>query len=343
MRQVIVEPLSLSVLAAVMTHAAERGNPLLRIVRQPQGAVREAARRAARRCKERLVTWGAGAKREEGAEYGCKGRRRVDGGGGARSQQRYGAEGRKHDGSVTQALDRVSFAVACGEFTGIMGPSGSGKSTLLNCLATIDKPSRRHHRRRRARRDRARGQGSWRSSGARTWASSSRIRNLLDTLTAYEEHRAGADHPENARAPEIDPRVREASRTLGIEDVLQKYPTRMSGGQKQRVAAARRHGDPPASLCWPTRPPARSIPGAPAAGNRSILNGAGIHHLMVTHDSFSASTQPHRVHQGRRLYGELRQRHGGVRRSTAASWTWSPSKGGAGEDDAADEVTRHVC
>ena len=55
--------------------------------------------------------------------------------------KRYGAEGRKHDGSVTQALDRVSFAVACGEFTGIMGPSGSGKSTLLNCLATIDKPS----------------------------------------------------------------------------------------------------------------------------------------------------------------------------------------------------------
>ena len=30
--------------------------------------------------------------------------------------KRYGAEGRKHDGSVTQALDRVSFAVACGEF-----------------------------------------------------------------------------------------------------------------------------------------------------------------------------------------------------------------------------------
>ena len=38
---------------------------------------------------------------------------------------------------------------------------------------------------------------------------------------------------------EIDPRVREAARTLGIEDVLQKYPYQMSGGQKQRVAAAR--------------------------------------------------------------------------------------------------------
>ena len=55
--------------------------------------------------------------------------------------KRYGIEGRKRDGSVTQALDRVSFAVAAGEFTGIMGPSGSGKSALLNCLATIDAPT----------------------------------------------------------------------------------------------------------------------------------------------------------------------------------------------------------
>ena len=55
--------------------------------------------------------------------------------------KRYGIEGRKRDGSVTQALDHVSFAVAAGEFTGIMGPSGSGKSTLLNCLATIDAPT----------------------------------------------------------------------------------------------------------------------------------------------------------------------------------------------------------
>ena len=43
--------------------------------------------------------------------------------------------------SVTRAINDISFDVAPGEFTGIMGPSRArARSTLLNCLATIDKP-----------------------------------------------------------------------------------------------------------------------------------------------------------------------------------------------------------
>ena len=42
------------------------------------------------------------------------------------------------DNNVTKAVDRVSFTVQKGEFTGIMGASGSGKTTLLNMISTID-------------------------------------------------------------------------------------------------------------------------------------------------------------------------------------------------------------
>ena len=218
--------------------------------------------------------------------------------------KRYGAEGRKHDGSVTQALDRVSFAVACGEFTGIMGPSGSGKSTLLNCLATIDKPS----------------SGTIVVGGRDVTALAGKElakfrredlgfifqdSNLLDTLTAYENI-ALALTIQKAPVREIDPRVREAARTLGIEDVLQKYPYQMSGGQKQRVAAARAtvtrpnrlrtstSGDPPSSWSRTTR----SRP-ATATASCSSRMAACTASCAVTARS--------------------------VRRSTAASWTWSPA------------------
>src|SRR5918993_1340846 len=39
------------------------------------------------------------------------------------------------------ALDRVSVAVAEGEFVALQGTSGSGKSTLLNLLGGLDHPS----------------------------------------------------------------------------------------------------------------------------------------------------------------------------------------------------------
>ena len=42
-------------------------------------------------------------------------------------------------GSITKAVNNISFNVRKGEFVGIMGPSGSGKTTLLNCISTIDK------------------------------------------------------------------------------------------------------------------------------------------------------------------------------------------------------------
>ena len=138
--------------------------------------------------------------------------------------------------SLTKAIDNISFEVGKGEFVSIMGASGSGKTTLLNCISTLDKVTT----------------GKIYVGGNEiTQLKGNKLNkfrreelgfifqdfNLLDTLTAFENI-ALALSIQNVPAREIELRVRQTARELGIEDVLNKYPYQMSGGQKQRVAIA---------------------------------------------------------------------------------------------------------
>ena len=200
-------------------------------------------------------------------------------------------------GSVTHAVDDVSFSVERGEFVGIMGASGSGKSTLLNCIATIDTPTAGHIR--------VEGQDVTALKGR----SLSRFRrerlgfvfqdcNLLDTLTAFENI-ALALTIRGTPAGEIEGRVKETAELLGITDCLNKYPYQMSGGQRQRTAAARAIITDPALVLADEPTGALDSRGIGAAGCASAkllldrfeaLNREGrATILMVTHDAFTAS------------------------------------------------------
>ena len=137
----------------------------------------------------------------------------------------------------TKALDRVSFDVADGEFIAIMGASGSGKTTLLNCISTIDTISA----------------GSilldevdLSDLSEKKLARFRRERlgfvfqdfNLLDTLTIEEN--IGLTLSLNHKNPKsVQTKVEKIARTLGITDILKKFPCQVSGGQKQRAACAR--------------------------------------------------------------------------------------------------------
>ena len=203
--------------------------------------------------------------------------------------KRYGIEGRKRDGSVTQALDHVSFAVAAGEFTGIMGPSGSGKSTLLNCLATIDAPT----------------SGSihigGRDVGSLAGKELARFRreelgfifqdsNLLDTLTAYENI-ALALTVKGEPTGRVKHKVDAIAATLGVSEVLGKYPYQMSGGQRQRIAAARTMvADPKLVLADEPTGALDSRSATVMLATLEMMNSSlGATIMMVTHDSYAAS------------------------------------------------------
>lgn len=191
--------------------------------------------------------------------------------------------------NLTKALDRVSFDVADGEFIAIMGASGSGKTTLLNCISTIDTVSAG---------DILLDGESITELPSGELAKFRREKlgfvfqdfNLLDTLTLEEN--IGLALALNHTGPKaVQKQVRQTAASLGIEDVLDKFPYQVSGGQKQRAACAR------AMVAGQSLLLADEPTGAlDSSASRNLLEimtkmnqtmGATI--LMVTHDAYSAS------------------------------------------------------
>lgn len=175
-----------------------------------------------------------------------------------------------------------------------MGPSGSGKTTLLNCISTIDNVTT----------------GSIAIDGDDITRLKGRKLeifrrdklgfifqdfNLLDTMTAFENI-ALALTIGGKKGKEVESLVKKAAESLGIEEVLSKYPYQMSGGQKQRVAAARAIVNNPQIILADEPTGALDSKSAKMLLNSieklNIELEATI--LMVTHDAFTAS-YAHRI------------------------------------------------
>lgn len=191
--------------------------------------------------------------------------------------------------SVTKALCDVSFDVLPGEFVGLMGPSGSGKTTLLNCVATIDTVTSGHIL--VDGRDitglRSRALARFRRDDLGFIFQDS---NLLDTLTGFENI-ALALTVKGEPTNQVKTKVEAVARTLGVSEVLGKYPYQMSGGQKQRIAASRAIvADPKLVLADEPTGALDSRSATVMLETLSMMNvslGATI--MMVTHDSYAAS------------------------------------------------------
>ncbi|MBL4933230.1 ABC transporter ATP-binding protein [Clostridium paridis] len=192
-------------------------------------------------------------------------------------------------GNVYTALHDIDLNIKEGEFVGIMGPSGAGKTTLLNIISTIDKPS----------------------SGMVTIGGEDIVKmneeklsvfrrnklgfifqdfNLLDTLTV-KENIVLPLALSKVNLKEIENRLREVARNLGIDNILNKYPYEISGGQKQRTAAARAIINKPALILADEPTGALDSKSSTellqALSDLNENNKATI--MMVTHDAFAAS------------------------------------------------------
>lgn len=191
-------------------------------------------------------------------------------------------------GQQVTALSDVSFEVEEGEYVAIMGESGSGKTTLLNILAALDRPTA----------------GTVRLAGKdlngvreKDMAAFRRDNlgfvfqdfNLLDTFSLKDNILlplvlAGK------KVPEMERRLKPLAETLGISELLTKYPYEVSGGQKQRCAVAR------ALITQPQIVLADEPTGALDSRSSDSLmdlfgavNRAGQTILMVTHSTAAAS------------------------------------------------------
>jgi len=153
-------------------------------------------------------------------------------------------------GRTQKVLDELSFALAQGESIALWGPSGSGKTTLLNLVAGLLRPD----------------------SGEidlclqeQSAAQSLRITSLSDDeLLSYRCQHVGyvfqffnlietLSVAENVRlAMELAGKVGEFAAylprftSLGLGDLVDRFPAELSGGEQQRVAVLRALAHAPA-------------------------------------------------------------------------------------------------
>ena len=137
----------------------------------------------------------------------------------------------KKYGDGFPAVNDVSIDVADGEFLILVGPSGCGKSTLLRMIVGLEDIT----------------DGDMVIGGKRVNDLAPRDRNLSMVFQNYAlyphlsvyENIAFPLRLQKRPEKEIDEKVREASKTLDLDEHLERKPANLSGGQRQRVAMGR--------------------------------------------------------------------------------------------------------
>ena len=125
----------------------------------------------------------------------------------------------------------VTLEISDGEFVVLVGPSGCGKSTLLRTIAGLEEVT----------------SGEIQIGGRVVNEVSAKNRDIAMVFQSYAlyPHLSVADNMgfslklKRIEKSKIASTVAGVAKTLGLEDLLDRYPRELSGGQRQRVAMGR--------------------------------------------------------------------------------------------------------
>ncbi|MGQ9501599.1 MAG: ABC transporter ATP-binding protein [Anaerolineae bacterium] len=194
----------------------------------------------------------------------------------------------KKFGDVT-ALNNLSLEVQDKEFLVLVGPSGCGKSTALRCLAGLEEIT----------------EGRILIGDRVVNDVPPKDRNIAMVFQSYALYPHMSVYDNMAfglklrRTPkdEINRRVQEAAKILGIENLLDRKPKQLSGGQRQRVALGRAIVREPSVFLLDE--PLSNLDAKLRVQTRAELiklhQRLGTTFIYVTHDQMEAMTMADRI------------------------------------------------
>jgi multiple sugar transport system ATP-binding protein len=200
----------------------------------------------------------------------------------------------------TRAVHDLNLQIADKEFMVLVGPSGCGKTTALRMVAGLEDIS----------------EGVLKIGDRVVNHVPSRDRDiamvfqsyaLYPHLSVYDNIAFGLKIKKMPK-DEIDRRVNEAARILGLEPFLKRKPRALSGGQRQRVAMGRAIVRQPSAFLMDE--PLSNLDAKLRVQMRAEIAGLqrslGVTTIYVTHDQIEAMTMGDRVAVMRKG-GELQQ------------------------------------